>query len=228
MNIKRPNRQAVWDIVKRKGRLLCGAVFLFCSIGIYGWHVGALYTVFGHTSAANTTSTIDAHNRGYELTEGKQVTDDGEKELVSVANSQRAWPLENPFDGIIHHGDTTESMSMELVPLQDRRGEDAAKKQRGISELRVGNYVQAMRGRTPQALQGETSTAPKKSVSSSRNKTVTLQGIVTGGHPVALLRVGEQEEACGVGEGVGGVRIVSITDTSVVIADGTGTRRIYL
>lgn len=228
MNIKRPNRQAVWGIVKRKGRLLCGAVFLFCSIGIYGWHVGALHTVFGHTSAANTTSTIDTHNRGYELTEGKQVTDDGEKELVSVANSQRAWPLENPFDGIIHHGDTTESMSMELVPLQDRGGEDAAKKQRGISELRVGDYVQALRSRTPQALQGDTSTLPKKSVSSSRNKTVTLQGIVTGGHPVALLCVGEQEEACGVGEGVGGVRIVSITDTSVVIADGTGTRRIYL
>ena len=228
MNIKRPNRQAVWDIVKRKGRLLCGAVFLFCSIGIYGWHVGALHTVFGHTLAANTTSTIDAHNRGYELTEGKQVTDDGEKELVSVANSQRAWPLENPFDGIIHHGDTTESMSMELVPLQDRGGENTAKRQRGSSEMRVGNYVQALRIRTPQALQGDASTLPKKSVSSSRNKTVTLQGIVTGGHPVALLRVGEQEEACGVGEGVGGVRIVSITDTSVVIADGIGTRRIYL
>ena len=228
MNIKRPNRQAVWDIVKRKGRLLCGAVFLFCSIGIYGWHVGVWHDNFGDTSVANTKSMVDTHNRGYESTVGKQITDDGEKELVSVANSQRAWPLENPFDGIIHHGDTTESMSMELVPLQDRGGEDAAKKQRGISELRVGNYVQALRSRTPQALQGETSTAPKKSVSSSRNKTVTLQGIVTGGHPVALLRVGEQEEACGVGEGVGGVRIVSITDTSVVIADGTGTRRIYL
>ena len=228
MNIKRPNRQAVWDIVKRKGRLLCGAVFLFCSIGIYSWHVGALHTLFGHTSAANTTSTIDAHNRGYKLTEGKQVTDDGEKELVSIANSQRAWPLYNPFDGIIHHGDVTESVSMELVPLQDRRGEDAAKKQPGISELRVGNYAKAQWSRTPEALQGYISTAPKKSASPPQNRMVTLQGIVTGERPVALLRVGEQEEACGVGEGVGGVRIVSIADTSVVIADGTGTRRIYL
>lgn len=84
-----------------------------------------------------------------------------------------------------------------------------------------GGYGGAVRHRSTDGGRGSGS-APAAVYSPWQN--VEVRGIIGGDVPMAIIGVGANEGTYGIGEGPSGLRVVAISNTAVVLSDGTTTR----
>lgn len=71
---------------------------------------------------------------------------------------------------------------------------------------------------------GSSSSGGSSGASYSPWQGVEVRGIIGGDVPMVIIGVGNNEGTYGIGEGPGGLRVVSISDTAVVLSDGNETR----
>lgn len=243
--MNRLSLQEMRNLLIKKGRLLYGAVFLFCLVCLYGLYTSQWTKVSdlaesrevdrGHSGAMNSD---DKNGRGgaiagnsyRTLADGKKtLTDDGRKgntksgdnevlapPVMSLTAALRGHPLDNPFTHPLLNADMTAAGGSGNAPYGSTSISSGYSDNTGRSfGRRSHNSIYVGSG-------GGDAAVPKS------GDDIKVTGIITGSSPMVILSSAGGEGCYGIGEGPSGVTVQQITAGAVLISDSGATRWLYV
>lgn len=241
--MNRLSLQEMRNLLIKKGRLLYGAVFLFCLVCLYGLYTSQWTKVSDLTVDSDSKVLDDKNGRGGTIPERADsgfITHSGKGKhageinfvspVISLSGVLRGRPLDDPFthpligEGVtVIDGNARPAVNGYRTQAVDSYRTQAANSYRTQADGSYNNG-QGNRGRN----RGRNQVGNAQVRGRNPAPDVQVTGIITGSKPMAILSSNGNEGCYGVGEGPGGVKIQQITDRGVLIGGSGGSRWLYV
>ena len=237
--MKRLTLQDLRTFVYKKGRLLYGAVFLFCLVLLYGLYrnygVNIDNGIHGNSSTAVTTSENAFENNS---SSDSKWSDDSVaprgRQVYSLNKSLRPLPFDDPFfitlngkDMVSHNtGDDTNGKSGKTVAGKSNNSYE--RRQQNNRHNTSNQYTVEGNGVSSDNSARRASGGSASSSPAAANNTITLMGIVQGNKTLAMIQADGEDGIYAVGEGNGHMYVKTIGSNSVVIVINGVEQRLYV
>lgn len=249
--MKRLTLQDLRSFVYKKGRLLYGAVFLFCLVLLYGAYKMYIpnFLVSMNESGLHSPEVVNPAVNGTKTYEGrdhKEETSAGGKsmghQVLSLQGTLRGRPFENPF----YRGLTVSNSDLvqdgggdpNVEGARGRHVEDTGARNaeglkiRSVDRIRHRNIGDAVAHNGVGTEKGSTSDVMAKDKDqrlwSGQQEEPLLLGIIQGATAVAIIKTAQGEGSYTVGEGPTGIQVQSIGSNYVDMVVHGQQKRVYL